>query len=162
MIAKTYGQLFVAGCNELASAPKEYGSIHKNAGFNQDEWELLTQPECWSRQNYRQMASIIGNAVSLTLNIASLPAVALPAQYVAMVIVKLVAPCNRICAGHCAPESYDAMSAVGIVSQSEVVTTTREQMVALILYFSGVENDLSHWPVDGIMEAELIEEQANA
>lgn len=161
MIAKTYCELFATGCNELASTPKVYGSLHKNAGFNQDEWELLTQEECWTRNDARKMAAIISNAVSITLNIASLPAVALPGAYVAMVIRKLVAPCNRIIAAHNAPESYDAQSAVGIISQSEVVTTTKEQMIALVLLFTGFDIDLGHFPVDGITEENLIAEQAS-
>lgn len=163
MIALTYSQLFLRGANELASAPREYGPMQQQAGFNSEEWNLLVQDECWSRAQQRKMASIVSNAVSITLNIAGLPAVPLTGAYVASIICKLVAPCNRIVAASCAPESFDAMSATGIVCQSEVKPTTREQMVALVCYFTAMGTEaLGHFPVDGITENQVIEEQIDA
>lgn len=132
----TFKQLFQMGANKLATAPQEFGAVQKAAGFTQDEWELLTTDEGWTQAERMKLKTLISNAVSITLTTAGLPAVPLPGAYVAAVICHLVAPCNRLVAAAAAPESFDALSAVGIHTVSTKVITTQEQMYALVLYFS--------------------------
>ncbi len=161
MIGNTYQQLFLLGANELATSDIEYGSQQQSAGFTREEWELLTEPECWSKSEQMKVASILAAAVSITLRIAGLPAVPLPGAYVAAVICKLVAPCNRILAAASAPESFDAMSAVGLVSESVKVITSKEQMYALVVYFSSAEfGALETFRLDEETETAVIEAQS--
>ena len=82
---------------------------------------------------------MIANAVSITLNVAGLPPLPLPGAYVAAVICKLCASCNRIVAAMNAPESFDAMTASGITAEPIVIITKREQMIALVVYFSSAD-----------------------
>lgn len=162
MIGNTYQQLFLVGANELATAPKAYGPEQQAAGFTQEEWELLTAEECWTKAEQMKISSILSSAVSITLRTAGLPPVPLPGAYVAACICKLVAPCNRLIAAASAPESFDAMSAVGIVGESLKVITSKEQMYALVVYFSSAEfGALEGFKVDEFTEETVVEAQGN-
>lgn len=157
MIGNTFQQLFLLGANELAIAGIEYGPDQQAAGFTQEEWLLLTSPECWTKSEQMKMPSIISNAISITLRTAGLPAVPLPGAYVAAVICKLVSPCNRLVAAASAPESFDAMSAVGLVAESMKVITTQEQMYALVIYFSSAQfGALENFAIDEVVAAAVI------
>ena len=160
MIGNTYQQLFLLGANQLATTPTEYGTEQQAAGFTQDEWNLLTTDTCWTKAEQMKIPSILASAVSITLRIASLPAVPLPGAFVAATICKLVAPCNRILAAASAPESFDAMSAVGLTGESVAVMTTKEQMYALVVYFSSSEfGALENVAIDAAAYQQVLEEQ---
>lgn len=160
MIGNTYQQLFLLGANELAVTGLEYGPAQQAAGFTQDEWLLLTAEECWTKAEQMQMPSILSNCVSITLRTAGLPAVPLPGAYVAAVICKLISPCNRLVAAASAPESFDVMSAVGLTGESVKLITTKEQMYALVVYFSSAEfAAMESFPLDDFTEATLLESQ---
>lgn len=160
MIGNTFQQLFLTGANELATAGIDYGPDQQAAGFTLDEWTLLTQPECWTRAEQMKLESIISNAISITLRIAGLPAVPLPGAYCAAVICKLIAPCNRLLAAAACPESFDAMSASGIAQESVKVITTKEQMYALVIYFSSADfTALQGFRIDDEVAAAVIAEQ---
>ena len=89
------------------------------------------------------MKSVLSEAVNITMTLAGLPAEPLPGQYVAAVIATLVAPCNRLVAAQRAPETYDAVSASGLVESAEVLPMPPTQMVALVMaYSSGQIDDL--------------------
>lgn len=164
MIGNTYQQLFLLGANELAVAGAEYGPTQQAAGFTQDEWLLLTAPDCWTKSEQMKIASILANAVSITLRTAGLPPVPLPGAYVAAVICKLVAPCNRLIAAASAPESFDLMSAAGISAESVKIITTKEQMYGLVVYFSSAEfGALGSFLLNaGVQEAVLALQQETA
>lgn len=160
MIGNTYQQLFLMGANQLAAMPVEYGEEQQAAGFTSEEWKTLTTDRCWTSEQRRQLPTMLSAAVSITLRTAGLPPAPLPGAYVAAVICKLIAPCNRIVAASEAPQSFDVMAAAGISSESVVKDTTREQMFALVTYFSSAEYAaLESFPIDKIIEAHVLEEQ---
>lgn len=158
----TFHSLFLLGANTLASVVKTpYGPVQQEAGFTSDEWDLLTSVECWSKPEQMKMPSILSSAVSITLRTAGLPPVPLPGAFVAAVICKLVAPCNRLVAAASAPESFDVLSAVGLRSESVKVITSREQMYALVTYFSSAEfGALESFAIDDAIAAQVIADQA--
>jgi len=161
MIGNTFQELFLVGCNKLATAGEVYGPEQQSAGFTQEEWELLTTPNCWSKSEQMKIPSILSSAVSITLRTAGLPPVPLPGAFVAATICKLVAPCNRLVAGASSPESFDGMSALGLTKESQKVITSKEQMYALIAYFSSAEfGALESFEIDQIIEARVIEDEA--
>lgn len=160
MIGNTYQQLFLLGANELAAAGKEYGPEQQAAGFTKDEWDLLTDVTCWTKAEQMKMPSILSSAISITLRTAGLPPVPLPGAYVAAVICKLVAPCNRLVAAASAPESFDALSAVGLTAESIKVITSKEQMYSLVMYFSSAQfAALENFRLDPEVEATVIQSQ---
>lgn len=160
----TYQNLFLLGANVLASVARSaYGPVQQAAGFTSDEWNLLTSPDCWTKAEQMKIGSILANAVSITLRTAGLPPVPLPGAFVAAVICKLCAPCNRLVAAASAPESFDVMSAVGITSDSLKIITSKEQMYALVVYFSSAEyGALEQFNVDEVAAAQVILDQASA
>lgn len=161
MIGNTYQQLFLIGANELATAPKVYGPEQQAAGFTQEEWELLSSDVCWTKAEQMKIPSVLSSAVSITLRTAGLPPVPLPGAYVAAVICKLVAPCNRLIAAASSPESFDVMSAVGLTGESKEVITTKHQMYALVTYFSSAQfGALESFKLDEIVEQTVIDAQA--
>ena len=73
------------------------------------------------------------------MTLAGMPAAPLPAHYVAAVVVKLVAPCNRLVAAQRTPEAYDAMSASGHKQSIAIEMVPQETMISLVMaYSSGV------------------------
>lgn len=156
-IGNSYQQLFLLGANQLAVAPIDYGPDQQAAGFTQEEWLLLTTEECWTKSEQMKIPSIVANCVSITLRTAGLPPVPLPGAYVAAVICKLIAPCNRLVAAASSPESFDVMSAAGITGEPVQVITTKEQMYALVVYFSSAEfGALESFPLDEMTEESVI------
>lgn len=113
-------------------------------GFTKEEWELLTQPECWNEKERRSVRSLLGEAINLSMTMAGMPAAPLPAHYVAAVISKLVHPCNRLVAAQRAPEAYNALSATGQKQAIEVEMVPQETMIALVMaYSSGVVHGIN-------------------
>ncbi len=139
MLGNTFQTLFLLGANQLVSAGTEYGPEQQAAGFTEEEWEILTQVECWTKAQQMKIPSVLSAAVSITLRVAGLPPVPLPGAFVAATICKLVAPCNRLVAAANSPESFDAMSASGMVGEPVEIITTKQQMYALVTYFSSAE-----------------------
>lgn len=157
----SYQQLFLLGANELASFPAEYGAYQQAAGFTKVEWDLLTSKMCWTKAEQMKIDKMIASAVSITLRVAGLPPVPMPGAYVAAVICKLCAPCNRLVAAASAPESFDVMSASGIAEASVINITTKQQMYALVVYFSSaVFGALEGFRLDEMVEESVIEAQA--
>lgn len=159
MIGNTYQQLFLLGANKLASGvDNAYGPDQQEAGFTKEEWDTLTQPAAWSQAQRMRVPSILASAVSITLRIAGLPPQPLPGAFVAATICKLVAPVNRIVAAASAPESFDVVSAAGLTGESCDVITSKQQMYALVTYFSSAEfGALESFKLDAITEAAVIE-----
>lgn len=160
----SYQTLFLLGANVLASVARSaYGPIQQAAGFTKDEWDLLTGNDCWTMTEQQKMPSILASAVSITLRTAGLPPVPLPGAFVAAVICKLCAPCNRLVAAASAPESFDVLSAVGLNSESVKIITSKEQMYALVVYFSSAEfGALENFAIDDAAAQQVLLDQANA
>lgn len=151
---QNYNDLFLLGANELVAMTKVYGPDQIAAGFTEEEWSLLTQEDCWTISQQRKIKSVLASACSITLAIAGLPPAPLPGAYVAAVICKLCAPCNRLVAANQAPESFDARSALGLVGESIEVITSQAQMYALVVHFSSAEfAALSSFPVSEVVNA---------
>lgn len=162
MIGNTFQQLFLLGANQLVASGTAYGPDQQAAGFTQEEWELLTQPECWTNAQQMKVPSIISAAVSITLRVAGLPPVPLPGAFVAATICKLVAPCNRLIAAASSPESFDALSASGITGEPVEIITTKSQMYALVVYFSSAQfGALDNVALSAAAEQIVLEQQTN-
>lgn len=158
----SYQNLFLLGANELATHSHDYGTEQQAAGFTKDEWDLLTQDECWTKTQQMKVPSILSSAVSITLRTAGLPPTPLPGAFVAAVICKLVSSCNRIVAAASAPESFDVMSAVGLSTETKTIITSKEQMYALVVYFSSAQfGALESFAVDTIIEQQVLQDQVN-
>jgi len=123
------------GAEALAS--RQYGSIHREHGIMDADWRLLTQETNWTPSEARKIRSLLASVVEVCMTIAGMPPVPLPAQYVAATIAIVVAPANRMVAAMKAPDTFDAFSASGLNQEMEVKTTEREQMMALVMAYSG-------------------------
>lgn len=127
---------FRRGAEELARG-QAYGSVHRSHGLLEADWDLLTQDEPWTPEQARRCRSVIASVCEVSLTIAGMPPVPLPGHYVAAVIAICVGPANRLVACHKVPETFDAVAATGIHSQFEVRPMRPEQMMSLVLAYSG-------------------------
>ncbi len=130
-------EAFRQGAKTIAKNEAEYTSLHKGHGIEQSHWALLTQEEYWSPDQVRQIRSILASILEVSLTIAGMPAIPLPGQYVAAVIAEVVSPCNRLLACTKAPETFDAAAASGIMETHEVKPMPFQQMMALVIAYSG-------------------------
>ena len=128
---------FQHGAKMLARAEKEFTDLHKGHGIEEHQWKLITQEEYWTREQAQQIRSILASVVEVSMTIAGMPAIPLPGQYVAAVISEVVAPCNRMLACTKAPDTFDAVSASGILATHEIKPMSVQQMMALVLAYSG-------------------------
>lgn len=128
---------FQVGAQKLAANQCNYTTLHKSHGIEEHHWKLLTQSEYWSPDETRQMRSILASVVEVSMTIAGMPAIPLPGQYVAALIAEIVAPCNRFLACTKVPDTFDAEAASGLMRTHEVKEMTREQMMGLVLAYSG-------------------------
>jgi hypothetical protein len=131
---------FRIGAQKLAQNDRKYAELHKSHGIDQAEWELLTQEEYWTADQAREIRTVLANTVEVSMTIAGMPAIPLPGQYVAAVIAECVAPCNRMVACMKSPDTFDAADASGVLTPSEVKEMTKQQMMALVLLYSGGVN----------------------
>jgi len=127
---------FRAGAVQLARGDA-YGELHRSYGLLEADWRLLTQEEHWNPDDARRIRSILASVIEVSLTIAGMPAVPLPAQYAAAVIAIVVAPANRVVACMKVPETFDAVSASGLFENFEVRRAKPEQMIALVVAYSG-------------------------
>ena len=130
-------QAFRAGAEILARNNCTYGSQHQSHGLNESEWNLLTQREHWTADESRRIRSILAAVVEVCMTTMAMPAQPLPAQYVAAVIAIIVAPANRIMAAFKAPDTFDATSAAGLTEPFEIKPVRPEQMISLVMAYSG-------------------------
>ena len=128
---------FRFGAKKLAAAGAKYTEFHKSHGIDEYHWQILTSEEYWTAEQQRQMRSILANVLEVSLTIAGMPGIPLPGQYTAALIAEVVAPCNRMVACMKAPDTFDAAAAVGILGTHEVKPMSTEQMLSLVLAYSG-------------------------
>ena len=128
---------FQRGAEILAADHYKYTDLHKGHGIDQHHWEMLTQEEYWSPDQARQMRSILANVIEVSMTIAGMPAIPLPGQYAAALIAKVVSPMNRIVACWKAPDTFDAEVASGLMGTHEVKDMPIEQLISLVLAYSG-------------------------
>lgn len=128
---------FRVGALKLAEADKKYTDLHKAHGIEETNWMLLTQEEYWQPNEARAIRSILANVVEVSMNIAGLPPLPMPGQYVAAVIATIVAPCNRMIACVKAPDTFDAVDASGLLGTSEVRDMPVQQLMGLVIAYSG-------------------------
>jgi hypothetical protein len=128
---------FRRGAEALARGNLQYGDVHKSHGISQVDWELLTQDDHWTPEEARQVRSIIAATIEVSMTIAGLPAVPLPGQYAAAVVAICVAPCNRLMAAMKVPDTFDAAAASGLMEDQQVIPMRPEQMMALVMAYSG-------------------------
>ena len=128
---------FKIGALRLAQDEARYSELHKSHGIEEQHWALLTQREYWSQDQARQIRTILASVVEVSMTIAGMPAIPLPGQYVAAVIATIVAPPNRFLACTKAPDTFDASDASGILRTHEIQTMSVQQLMALVLAYSG-------------------------
>lgn len=127
---------FRLGAEQLASA-QIYTELHRSHGIMETDWELLVLNRHWTAEETRQIRGILGQIVEVAMTISGMPAVPLPGQYVAAIIAIVVAPPNRMVACTKTPETFDAFAASGIMQNFEVRPMPREQMMSLVMAYSG-------------------------
>ena len=128
---------FKVGAKKLAQGNRQYSELHKAHGIEQAEWDLLTQEEYWTPDESRAIRSILANAIEVSMTIAGMPAVPLPGQYTAAFIAEVVSPCNIMLDCIRSPDTFDAFDASGIMSTFEVKDMPKEQLMSLVLAYSG-------------------------
>lgn len=149
-----FNDLYMLGANELAAYSPVYGPEQIAAGFKQEDWNLLVQESCWTKEEQQKIPAILSNACSITLRVAGLAPVPLPAAYVAATICKLCQACNRLVAASSAPRAFDSRSALGFDGESIERPVTPAQMMALVEYFSSAEfAALAAFPVSEVISA---------
>jgi len=127
---------FRRGATILAQG-QSYGDIHREMGLLEPDWTLLTSDEHWTPAESRRVRSILAGVIEVALTIAGMPPVPLPGQYAAAVIAIVVSPANRLVACYKVPETFDAVAASGLHADFEVRPMRPEQMMALVLAYSG-------------------------
>jgi len=127
---------FRAGAAALARGDA-YGELHRSYGLIQDDWRLLTQEEHWTPDESRRIRSILASVIEVALTIAGMPALPLPGQYAAAVIALVVSPANRIVACAKVPDTFDAVAASGLHQEFEIKRMAPEQMISLVVAYSG-------------------------
>ena len=128
---------FQIGARTLAHEQCKYTMLHKGHGIEQAQWELLTQDEFWTIDQARQIRSILASVIEVSMTIAGMPAIPLPGQYTAAVIAEVVKPLNRMVACTKAPDTFDADAASGILGTHEIKDMTVQQLMALVIAYSG-------------------------
>ena len=128
---------FRHGAEVLAVNNCEYTSLHKGHGIDQHQWDMLTKAENWTPDETRQMRSILAAVAEVSMTIAGMPPIPLPGQYMAALIAEVVSPCNRLLAATKAPDTFDADLASGILGTHEVKEMSREQLMSLVMVYSG-------------------------
>lgn len=126
---------FRRGAERLAAA--SYGTTHKEFGISEVDWQLITQEEPWTAEQARASRSVVASVVEVCMTVAGMPPVPLPCQYVAAVIAIIVAPANRMVASMKAPDTFDAFAASGLQQECEIKPSSREQMMSLVMAYSG-------------------------
>lgn len=145
---------FRNGADQLVHGGLKYGPIHRAHGIPQEEWELLVRDEFWTPEETRSIRSILANVVEVAMTVAGVPAVPLPGQYVAAVIAICVAPANRFMAAARAPDTFDAVAASGVTETYAVRPMSREQMISLVMAYSGGFNGE---PAMGRLNSEVVD-----
>jgi hypothetical protein len=128
---------FKVGAKQLAFNQRQYSELHKSHGIEPSHWELLTQEEYWTPDQARQIRSILASVIEVSMTIAGMPAVPLPGQYAAALIAEVVAPANRMIACIKCPDTFDAYNASGIMETFEVKDMPKQQLMSLVLAYSG-------------------------
>lgn len=129
-------EIFRRGASVLANASLSYGDLHKMYGIAIEDWKLLTTDKLWTLSERQKIRSILIEMINISLTIAGIPPQSLPVQYVAALISSLVAPCNRLVACSCSPETYDAVAASGLEGPVQFVNTDRQTLTSLVLAYS--------------------------
>jgi len=119
---------FRRGATILAQG-QSYGDIHREMGLLEPDWTLLTSDEHWTPAESRRIRSVLAGVIEVALTIAG--------QYAAAVIAIVVSPANRLVACYKVPETFDAVAASGLHADFEVRPMRPEQMMALVLAYSG-------------------------
>lgn len=128
---------FRIGAQTIARSEKEYTQLHKAHGIEQSDWELLTQREYWTPEQSQKIRSILANVVEVSMTIAGMPAIPLPAHYVAAVISEVVAPINQMVACVKAPDTFDAVDASGLLGTHVVKDMPVQQLMSIVLAYNG-------------------------
>jgi len=137
---------------EALAVGQSYNELHRSHGLLEPDWELLTQDQHWTPEQARQVRSILASVIEVSLTIAGMPPIPLPGQYAAAVIAIIVSPANRLVAAMKVPDTFDAVAASGLMETFEVRPMRPEQMVALVVAYSG---GLGGEPVRGELPPEV-------
>lgn len=128
---------FRMGAQKIAQADRKYSDLHKSHGIEEAHWDLLTQDEYWTPDQARSIRSILASVIEVSMTIAGMPAIPLPGQYAAALIAEVVSPCNRLLACVKTPDTFDALDASGLLEDHNVRTMTPQQLMSLVLAYSG-------------------------
>jgi len=130
-------QSFRRGAESLVHGTHAYSAVHREHGISQVDWELLTDEQPWSVEESRRIRSVLAATIEVCMTVSGMPPVPLPAQYAAAIIAVVVAPANRMVAAMKCPDTFDAHTASGLMGTAQVVRPSTEQMMALVMAYSG-------------------------
>ena len=108
-----------------------YNQRWATAGFTKAEYDTLTQSYIWGADQARVVPSLISEAVQISLTLANLPAMQMPAEFIAAVIVKYVHPCNYLIAAVKAPKGFNASKL--LEDRATIESVSPELMISMVL-----------------------------
>jgi hypothetical protein len=121
----------------VVTLAQEYGEQHAGYGISPQDWTLLTQKELWNSDQRSQVRGILSEITNVACTIGGIPAIPLPGQFVAALIAHVVSPANYFVASTRAPDTYDALLASGLQGKVNIQPMTQQQMLSLVLAYSG-------------------------
>lgn len=125
---------FVAGVDALVRDLDDPGTF---IGISDQHVRLIRQPHLWNSDDRMQVDGILSELLNVANARAGLPSMQLPAELVACLICRIVAPCNRLVAAQRAPNGYAGIKATGLVDEPVIESVSAETMFALVIAFSG-------------------------
>lgn len=114
-------------------------------GIHINDFKLLNQNTPWIRDNRRRVTQTLDALLFGTLDQMAQPRYAIPAEYVAAVIMVFVKPCNRMVACSWLAEArLTGPRAIDLATQGidtgEVDPVAASQLLGLIVSLTGAEN----------------------
>ena len=133
-------QIFCGGARVVASLPEEHSdAIHGRCGIGAADWEVLRCKTFWTPRQVEVARVAIDKLLAHALTASGLPAIPLPAEYVAACIAVVIPAANWMAAAQAARAGLDGSMLVqsngDATQQRELVSS--ERLFALILAYSG-------------------------
>lgn len=136
----TAGIAFELGVRTLIQSQDWIGYVNDGV-IDKPTWKLLRQSTLWTKGQALQVGAALSKCISASFAHAGLPPVAVPAEYVAMLITRIVRPCNQLVAAYNAPKTFAARSALGQDSEYVLEDTPHWRMIALVMHYAAIEFD---------------------
>ena len=127
-------EAFVAGVDAVVDELSRSDSF---IGIADQHMKMIRQHKLWNADERMQVDGILNEILNVSLNRAGLPQMELPAELIACMICKIVAPCNRLVAAVKAPAGYKGIKATGLTEEPVIESVDPQTMFAMVIAFSG-------------------------